>query len=139
WRPSSAAPSWWFSPAPGDDDPVPGPRSIYFVGIVSGRPTLKDVAREAGVHVSTASLARNPATGSGVEPEALKRVVEAAERLGCRPHPLARGLRTTQPMPIGMVSPDGETPPYGPIVAGAESVLVEEGYSLLIGNADRGI
>nr|MBO2499806.1 LacI family transcriptional regulator [Acidimicrobiia bacterium] len=109
------------------------------MGIVSGRPTLKDVAREAGVHVSTASRALNPATQSVVNPETLKRVVEAAERLGYRPHPLARGLRTNQTMSIGMVIPDVENPLFGPIVAGAESVLVEEGYSLLIGNADRGI
>jgi LacI family transcriptional regulator len=106
---------------------------------VNGRPTLKDVAREAGVHVSTASRALNPATSSVVNPETLKRVVEAAERLGYRPHPLARGLRTNQTMSIGMVIPDVENPLFGPIVAGAESVLVEDGYSLLIGNADRGV
>lgn len=102
------------------------------------RITLKDVAREAGVHVSTASRALNPATSAVVNPETLSRVSDAARRLGYRPHPLARGLRTNQTMSIGMVIPDVENPLFGPIVAGAESVLVEEGYSVLIGNADRG-
>lgn len=41
-------------------------------------------------------------------------------------------------MSVGIVIPDVENPLFGPIIAGAESVLVEEGYSMLIGNADRG-
>lgn len=106
--------------------------------MLSDRPTLKDVARRAGVHVSTASRALNPATASVVNAETLARVVAAAEALGYRPHPLARGLRTNQTMSVGMVIPDVENPLFGPIIAGAESVLVEEGYSVLIGNADRG-
>lgn len=105
---------------------------------MSDRPTLKDVAREAGVHISTASRALNPTTASVVNPETLDRVAEAARRLGYRPHPLARGLRTKRTMSAGMVIPDVENPLFGPIIAGAESVLMEEGYSILIGNADRG-
>lgn len=105
---------------------------------MNGRPTLKDVAREAGVHVSTASRALNPATSSVVNAETLERVARAAERLGYRPHPLARGLRTSQTLTVGMVIPDVENPLFGPVVAGAESILVDQGYSVLIGNADRG-
>jgi LacI family transcriptional regulator len=41
-------------------------------------------------------------------------------------------------MSVGVVIPDVENPLFGPIIAGVESVLVEEGYSVLIGNADRG-
>lgn len=102
------------------------------------RVTLKDVAREAGVHVSTASRALNPLTVSVVNPETVERVTEVAGRLGYRPHPLARGLRTNQTMSVGMVIPDVENPLFGPIIAGAESVLVGKGYSVLIGNTDRG-
>lgn len=105
---------------------------------MADRTTLKDVAREAGVHISTASRALNPSTSSVVNPDTLERVVAAAEKLGYRPHPLARGLRTNRTMSVGMVIPDVENPLFGPIIAGAESVLVEEGYSVLIGNADRG-
>jgi LacI family transcriptional regulator len=105
---------------------------------VADRITLKDVAREAGVHVSTASRALNPMTSSVVNPDTVERVTMVARRLGYRPHPLARGLRTNQTMSVGMVIPDVENPLFGPIIAGAESVLVEEGYSVLIGNADRG-
>lgn len=105
---------------------------------MSDRTTLKDVAREAGVHVSTASRALNPLTSSVVNPDTVERVTTIAQRLGYRPHPLARGLRTNQTMTVGMVIPDVENPLFGPIIAGAESVLVDEGYSVVIGNADRG-
>jgi LacI family transcriptional regulator len=105
---------------------------------VSTRITSKDVAREAGVHVSTASRALNPSTAVIVNPNTVERVAVAAKKLGYRPHPLARGLRTNRTMSVGVVIPDMENPLFGPIIAGAESVLGDEGYSVLIGNADRG-
>ena len=105
---------------------------------MSTRTTLKDVAREAGVHVSTASRALNPMTRSVVNADTVERVAAVARRLGYRPHPLARGLRTNRTMSVGVVIPDVENPLFGPIIAGAESVLAEDGYSVLIGNAERG-
>ena len=106
--------------------------------IVSPRTTLKDVAREAGVHVSTASRALNPTTASVVNSETVERVTAVARRLDYRPHPLARGLRTNRTMSVGMAIPDVENPLFGPIIAGAESVLAAHSYSVLIGNADQG-
>jgi LacI family transcriptional regulator, galactose operon repressor len=98
--------------------------------------TLRDVAAEAGVHVSTASRALNPATRSIVNEETAVRVLEVAERLGYRPHPLARGLRTNRTMTIGMVVPDLMNPLFPPIYAGADSVLGDLGYSVLVGTDD---
>lgn len=99
--------------------------------------TLKDVAREAGVHMSTASRALNPETRSVVNPETVDRILTVARDLGYRPHPLARGLRTNRTMTIGMVIPDIENPLFGSIIAGAESGLGMDGYSLLITDAGR--
>ena len=90
------------------------------------------------MHISTASRALNPSTASIVNPETVERVAEAARKLRYRPHPLARGLRTNRTMSVGVIIPDVENPLFGPIIAGVESVLVEKGYSVLIGNADRG-
>jgi len=98
--------------------------------------TLRDVAREAGVHISTASRALNPETRSIVNRDTVDRVLATANRLGYRPHPLAQGLRKNRTMSVGMVIPDIENPLFGPIVAGAEQVLGSEGYSLLITNTD---
>jgi LacI family transcriptional regulator, galactose operon repressor len=98
--------------------------------------TLRDVAAEAGVHVSTASRALNPETRSIVNEETAIRVLEVAERLGYRPHPLARGLRTNRTMTVGMVVPDLMNPLFPPIYAGADSVLGDLGYSVLVGTDD---
>jgi LacI family transcriptional regulator len=103
---------------------------------MSKQVTLRDVAREAGVHTSTASRALNPETRSIVNRDTVERVLATADKLGYRPHPLAQGLRTNRTMSVGMVIPDIENPLFGPIVAGAEQVLGSEGYSLLITNAD---
>lgn len=105
---------------------------------MTDRATLKDIAREIGVHASTVSRALNPRTASVVKPQTQKRVLEAARALGYRPHPLARGLRTNRTMSVGMVIPDIENPLFGPIIAGAEAVLAQSGYSTLIGASDYG-
>lgn len=98
--------------------------------------TLKDVAREAGVHVSTASRALNEGTRSELSLETADRVAEAAERLGYQPHPFARGLRTNRTLSVGMVVPDLVSPFIPPILTGAQHALSEVGYSLLIGSDD---
>jgi len=99
--------------------------------------TLKDVAREAGVHISTASRALNEETRSGLSAETADRVIAAAELLGYQPHPFARGLRTNTTRSVGMVVPDLISPFIPPILAGAQHSLAEVGYSLLIGSDDE--
>ncbi|HEX5695283.1 MAG TPA: LacI family DNA-binding transcriptional regulator [Acidimicrobiia bacterium] len=104
---------------------------------MSDRVTLRDVALEAGVHISTASRALNDQTSSIVSPETGRRVMEAARKLGYSPNPLAKGLRTHRTMSVGVVIPDIENPLFGPIIAGIEGRLAEEGYSTLITDAGR--
>ena len=53
--------------------------------------TIHDVAREAGVSTATVSYVLTGSRRMGAETE--RRVREAAQRLGYRPNPLARGLR----------------------------------------------
>ena len=96
------------------------------------RVTLRDVAREADVHVSTASRALNEETSNVVHPETIARVLQAAEDLGYSPNPLAKGLRTNRSMTIGMVISDIENPLFGPIIAGVEATAGSKGYSTLI-------
>ncbi len=104
---------------------------------MSNRITLSDVAREAGVHPSTASRALNESTRAVVNPQTVEKVLQVAKRLGYSPHPLARGLRTNRTMTIGFVIPDVQNPLFGPIISGAESELAQDDYSLLIAD-DRG-
>lgn len=85
--------------------------------------------------MSTASRALDAEARAVVNPQTVERVMRAAQRLDYSPHPLARGLRTNRTMSVGMVIPDVENPLFGPIIAGAESALGGEGYSLLIADA----
>jgi DNA-binding LacI/PurR family transcriptional regulator len=58
------------------------------------RITSTDVAREAGVSRTTVSVVLNDAPGQSIPEETRRRVMEAAERLGYRPHAWARALRS---------------------------------------------
>jgi LacI family transcriptional regulator len=98
--------------------------------------TLRDVATAAGVHPATASRALNPGTRLLVSEETARRVSEAADRLGYRPNPVARSLRTRRSHTIGVLLPDLTNPLFPPIVRGIEDRLAESGYVALIGNTD---
>jgi LacI family transcriptional regulator len=101
------------------------------------RVKLADVARMAGVHPGTASRALNPATRDQVSRETTRRVARVAQELGYTPNPLARGLRTARSSIVGMVVPDVTNPLFPPIVRGAEQVLSEAGYTLVLTDTDN--
>jgi LacI family transcriptional regulator len=104
---------------------------------LSDRPaTLRDVAAAARVHPATASRALNPGTRLLVSEETARRVTEAAERLGYRPNPVARSLRTRRSHTVGVLIPDLNNPLFPPIVRGLEDRLAAHGYVALIGNTD---
>src|SRR3970040_2485194 len=70
-------------------------------------PTLRDVAREAGVHVSTVSrVLNNQAAAGRITPDTEERIREVARRLGYRRNIIARALRTGHTLVVGMVVPD---------------------------------
>lgn len=100
-------------------------------------PTLRDVAREAGVHPATASRALNPATKSLVNADTVTRVLRVAESLGYRPNPIARSLKTSRSATVGLVIPDLTNPLFPPIVRGIEDVLGPAGYNALVVNTDN--
>lgn len=99
-------------------------------------PTLRDIARETGVHVSTVSRALNPVTGTSLTEDVVKRIKAAAERLGYRPNRLAVGLRTNRTMTVGLMIPDITNTIFPPILRGVESVLEPLGYAVIMVNTD---
>jgi LacI family transcriptional regulator len=91
---------------------------------------LDDVARRAGVSTSTASRALN---GLGeFSDETRKSVALAAEALDYRPSPLARSLRTRRSHTVGLVVPTVTHSFYAAVTNGAQSVLEEHGYRLIL-------
>ncbi|MGI4894230.1 MAG: LacI family DNA-binding transcriptional regulator, partial [Janthinobacterium lividum] len=99
------------------------------------RPTISDIARLAGVSKASVSYALNDLPG--VSGPTRERVREAARDLGWRPSAAARSLSNAQADAVGLaVARDvgllGEEPYYMRLLAGMESVLAAEGYSLLL-------
>jgi LacI family transcriptional regulator, galactose operon repressor len=100
------------------------------------RVTIKDVARDAGVSVSTVSnwLSGRP---YGISARTRERVEASANRLGYRPSALARGLRGNSTRVIGLIVPSITNAAIPPIVRGAEDKASDLGYSLFLTNVDR--
>src|SRR5262245_38201316 len=99
--------------------------------------TLRDVARLAEVHPGTVSRALNPQTRRMVNAETARRVLQAAEELGYRPNPIARGLKTNRSHTVGVLVPDLTNPLFPPIVRGIQDKLEAAGYTPLIANTDN--
>jgi LacI family transcriptional regulator len=99
--------------------------------------TLRDVARVAGVHPATVSRALNEETRALVNEETARRVLKAAEELGYRPNPIARGLKTNRSYTVGVLIPDLTNPLFPPILRGIEDRLETGGYTPLTANTDN--
>ena len=100
------------------------------------RPTLKDVARTAGVSVTTVSVVLNDRRdGIRVPDETRRRVQQAAEDLGYSPNILARSLRTQQTRTIGFISDEVTTTPFAvSMLAAAQDEAARHGYLLFVVN-----
>ena len=98
--------------------------------------TLQQVAEAAGVHAATASRALNPATRSKVNDQTAARILEISKKMGYRGNPMARGLRTSRSMTVGVLIPDLTNPFYPPLVRGIDDGLDTMGYVPLLANSD---
>ena len=100
-------------------------------------PTLKDVAREADVSVSTVSRALNDS--EKVHPDTKEHVKKVAEELGYMPSRVARRLRLQKGKAslLGLVIPDIRNPFFADVTRGVEDVAQAHDYALLISNSDE--
>jgi len=92
--------------------------------------TIKDVAKRAGVSISTVSYVLNN-TGK-VSDETKKRVLKAVEELGYVPNNFAKGLKRQQYDLVALVVHEIKGPFYDALVRGIQDVLHSFGYNLLI-------
>ena len=96
--------------------------------------TIKDVARESGVNVSTVSRALNGEYG--VHAETRELVVAVAQRLRYRPNRVARGLVTGKSHTLGLVVSDIRNMFFSEVARGAEDAAYRAGYDLVLCNSD---
>lgn len=102
----------------------------------SGASTIRDVARESGYSASTVSIVLNSAPLSRYIPEETKsRIQAAARKLGYRPNPLARSLRSQRSNIVGVMVFDITDPFCTPILRGLENSLYQANYLSLLADA----
>lgn len=100
--------------------------------------TIKDIAREAGVSISTVSFAFNDT--SPVAPETKARIMEVIKRLNYQPNSAARGLVTRKTNNICLFTPHPASDffsfsgnsVFANLLQGIGEVLDQKDYNLLI-------
>lgn len=100
------------------------------------RPTLSDIARDVGVHVSTISRALNPSSPHAVSADLADKIRRVSQRRGYRRNAAAYLLRTNRSRTIGVVVPDITDPVFPPIIRGIEDGLAQHDYVAILANTD---
>ncbi|GAA1684240.1 LacI family DNA-binding transcriptional regulator [Microbacterium lacus] len=95
--------------------------------------TMVDVARMAGVSISTVSHVLNGTRN--VEPKTRGRVLQAIERTGYRQDTLARAMRRSKTDSIGLIVSDAGEPAFAEMAHGVEQAAADRGLTLLLANS----
>lgn len=98
-------------------------------------PTIKDVAKHAGVAPITASRVINKA--GYVSEDTRKRVETAIADLGYIPNRVARSLRSKQTNTLALVLTDITNPFWTTVARGVEDAASEDGFSVILCNTDE--
>ena len=99
-------------------------------------PSMRDVAKSAGVSQKTVSRVVNGETY--VNTETAKRVQDAITTLGFRPNEIARNLRQGQKTAtIGLIIEDIANPFYSQVARGVESIARREGSLIITGSSEE--
>lgn len=93
----------------------------------TGAPTMKDVAREAGVALGTVSKVFN---GMPVGERYRLKVEKAAEKLGYRVNQYARGLKTNKTYVVAVILPNVIQPFFAALAQSLYSALNRRGYHM---------
>jgi len=96
--------------------------------------TIKDIARVAGVNISTVSraLADHP----HISEDKKKQIRKLAEELKYHRNELAKSLRVKKTHVIGLIIPDIQNPFYPSITRSIEDQAQEKGYNILLCHSD---
>ncbi len=94
------------------------------------RTTIKDIAEYLTISVSTVSRALTD--DKNIRRETKEMVLEAAEKLGYKPNPVATNLKYGRTNTIGVIVPEMITPYASQVIGGIQEVLYNEGIKVII-------
>jgi LacI family transcriptional regulator len=98
------------------------------------RASIREVAREAGVSITTVSHAlsgKRPVSGA-----TRRRIKAAARRLGYRPNQVAASMITGRTQTLGVLVPDIANPFFSGLVHAAEGAAAARGYTVVFSTAE---
>ncbi len=99
------------------------------------KPTIKDIAKEAGVSITTVSLVLNNRPNR-IPESTKKKIHDAAKKLKYAPNFTARNLVMKKTKTIGVMIPDIENPFFSEFVKIVDRKLKMQGYTIMISNSD---
>ena len=99
------------------------------------RVTIKDVAQEAGVSITTVSHVINQTRN--IDPKTKERVLEVLNQLDYHPNMAARSLRSGKTKTIGLILPDISNLFFAEVARKIEDYGYQHGYSVILGNSDN--
>lgn len=98
--------------------------------------TIKDVAKKAGVAISTASYALN--NSDKISERTRIRVEEAARELNYKKNGIASDLKRSKTNTIALILSDLSGPFYSELIQGVQDVAMSKGYDLIACNSIGG-
>jgi DNA-binding LacI/PurR family transcriptional regulator len=93
--------------------------------------SIKDIANQAGVAISTVSNVINKTRFVSAQTE--QKVLDAVEKLDYRPNIIARGLRTKNIRTIGVIVPDISSSFFSQVIYGIEEMARKRNYTMILG------
>lgn len=92
--------------------------------------SIKDIARELKISPSTVSRVMN--NSGNISEETTRRVMELARKMNYVPNKIARSLKGSRTMTIGVIIPDITEMFFAKIVRGIDQSLSARGYNILL-------
>src|SRR5690554_5779764 len=99
------------------------------------RLTVKDLARDLSMSVSTVSRAFYP--DAAIAEATRQTVLKRASEIGYRPNPFAKSLITKKTQIVGMVVSDLTNPFYPEVMTRLTSLLQKQGMNVMLASAEH--
>ncbi len=99
------------------------------------RTTIKDVARELNVSISSVSRAFNDKYD--IRKETRELILRTAEEMGYIPNPIAKKLGQSKTFNVGVVVPEFVNEFYAEVIIAIQEVFLSKGYQVLVMQSDE--
>ncbi|WP_319762492.1 LacI family DNA-binding transcriptional regulator [Maridesulfovibrio sp.] len=95
-----------------------------------GHVTLKDLAKKLGISASTVSRALHD--HPDISDKTKKLVMEAADKYGYQPNPIAQSLKKQSSKVIGVIVPEIKHNFFATVISGIEEIAYNAGYIIMV-------